>query len=1176
MAGEEKLKRIGESVARALGGGEGGPPVLPVEAPAPIGVEVEPPKPEKKSFIAATTEKLTAFVEKVSKGVPEAAKKFVREGERPRDARVLSVVEELLDMDEAELADPASLRRVGEKLIHIIQEAGPRSETGREAKKYLSRITAEHKSLADLRHQAEAVIREGASSVDRLFDPSRDDLAGTGLDEKLKEFQQLLRYDEGPLHDTHKISQYIEDIKKMGYKYNIPERQVSEAVRRLQAVIDETRGNPSNRQDGWVGGSGSPGERKRRIASGKNWIYDTDEHGNIIEPQDETDTEGRIVKDRSSLRSTLQQINGLATTADSRDLASAYEVLTELPAKTDGVIEAADLEHYKQRIKEYYATMNSERFNLTPEIIRKLEDPMTRDEVFFERIKVVLDDADNPSHKSMNLYRENELDMFLHAVSRLPSGEKMVTRFNNLKNAIFAFHDLDFYTRGASGDIKSYKTAAHYFQNAFAVQALSDPIVETMLQSYEQALKMIRNNNDGYIPPGLVSYSPKTGENYWDQLTMRIFEEKVKAGLIFDYKRGEHGFGELTKDGRVFKVGTKFNEEDLERQKLRILASMRMAKGMGILNNQLLEIFAFSKTPGYDNPEFGTSKLVFSSKAYEGIARWFNPMADWFGKYKMGDNIFAPFFATIIGADTNMLIDFLRFKPRDWQAVVKNAAEGTLDKYLKERYGAKSKMLLRNLESFAFSGRFGPLSGWGEKDTTIDFTDLDREREGGALRMFKAKSWAEGRLSQELGETKWTKIKHTREGEELLDRYANAYKTWLWAQTTLRSPTIVAGHVRVPGEPYMVDAKRSLPRKLRSVVIEGILGINIERDVASEATPSFDKKFLAERISLLESDVMAVQQAALLGGPDHRPRDIRDEDFALLSGDRRIAIDGREEVVDEATRRKQAKLYFEMVRDRMLGNIKTTQQWKDALGVSMNADGKLSISKWRDTEHVFGHANGLLSEDLVSEKQAIHIGMEDVQWRYMDLEALGERNWARRANDLEARSNTIMAMIGHLDTIRPHPNVEEIAKSLEKVYISEKDHDPNEAHKFTYLWAKATGEIYRQRAFGTLPYVGRLVARFIPTSIAQIIYGVEHGAFWSVNNERQYVAAVQQFAHLPHDHIDAAGSEHPYNIHRLEKDLVATRAFAIAEMIFIGFAIAAVITAAAAASKGIEEEGKHR
>lgn len=239
MAGEEKLKTIAEAVARALGSGEGQAP--PMEAPAPPEVAFEAPKPAKKSFITATTEKLKAFAEKVTKGVPEAAKKIVHEGERPRDARLLSIVEEIVDADETALADPSYMRRVGEKLVYLMRDAGPVSETAREAYTYLRRITTEHKSLADLRFQAEAVLREGKTAVDRLFDPSQgDELVGTGLDEKLEEYQQMLRYDEGPLHNTHHIAQYVEEVKKEGLRRGIDTRQVKEAVRRLQDVITET------------------------------------------------------------------------------------------------------------------------------------------------------------------------------------------------------------------------------------------------------------------------------------------------------------------------------------------------------------------------------------------------------------------------------------------------------------------------------------------------------------------------------------------------------------------------------------------------------------------------------------------------------------------------------------------------------------------------------------------------------------------------------------------------------------------------------------------------------------------------------------------------------------------------------------------------------------------------
>ena len=96
MAGEETLKRVAESVARALGGGgpEGAmPPVTQEMTELPV-------RPERKSFVEAAAEKIKEFTEKLSKGTSETAKKFVKEGDRPRDARVLSVVQELIDAPE--------------------------------------------------------------------------------------------------------------------------------------------------------------------------------------------------------------------------------------------------------------------------------------------------------------------------------------------------------------------------------------------------------------------------------------------------------------------------------------------------------------------------------------------------------------------------------------------------------------------------------------------------------------------------------------------------------------------------------------------------------------------------------------------------------------------------------------------------------------------------------------------------------------------------------------------------------------------------------------------------------------------------------------------------------------------------------------------------------------------
>ena len=237
MAGEETLKRVAESVARALGGGgpEGAmPPVTQEMTELPV-------RPERKSFVEAAAEKIKEFTEKLSKGTSETAKKFVKEGDRPRDARVLSVVQELIDAPEEVLADPTAMRRVGEKLLRIMDESGS-GDTAREAHKYLRRITAEHASLADLRLQGDVLSQW--SAVDRLYDPDgRDALTGSGLDEKLKAYQQMLRYDEGALHDTHKIAEHIQKIKEEGVARNIPSEQVKDSVKRLTDVIRESKQN---------------------------------------------------------------------------------------------------------------------------------------------------------------------------------------------------------------------------------------------------------------------------------------------------------------------------------------------------------------------------------------------------------------------------------------------------------------------------------------------------------------------------------------------------------------------------------------------------------------------------------------------------------------------------------------------------------------------------------------------------------------------------------------------------------------------------------------------------------------------------------------------------------------------------------------------------------------------
>jgi hypothetical protein len=437
--------------------------------------------------------------------------------------------------------------------------------------------------------------------------------------------------------------------------------------------------------------------------------------------------------------------------------------------------------------------------------------------------------------------------------------------------------------------------------------------------------------------------------------------------------------------------------------------------------------------------------------------------------------------------------------------------------------------------------------------------------------------------------------------EHLVDEYKRAYKMWVWVQTTMRSPTMVAGSVRVaadkdnPLSTISVSGEKR-PRLLRNVIIQKILGINVERDVASEQTPSEHQKGLMKQIELLEGDVMLLQQKALNGGPDGAPRDIDlAADLTAIEGTITLKIDGRDMVVDQGSRREHAKRYIEAVREKMLGEW-SYADWVRELGVQLGADGQvvltedaytktsyMQLSKAAGGNHIADRAGreakALINLNLIDTGRPLHMGLEDVQWRYFDLEALGERHWARRGNDLEARSRSIMAMIKHIDTLRPHPDLKEMAKTLEEIYNAEKDHDPNEAHKFIFLMAKATGEMYREANYGKIPILGRVLSTFTESSIAQQIFGADHGAHWSTNNMREFLSMVSNATKLPHHHLDKAGNIHDYNMAKLEKELGATKFWAIMEMALIGSALTVAAVSLAAAAKGADdikdEKGGH-
>ncbi len=122
--------------------------------------------------------------------------------------------------------------------------------------------------------------------------------------------------------------------------------------------------------------------------------------------------------------------------------------------------------------------------------------------------------------------------------------------------------------------------------------------------------------------------------------------KRAKAGLIREVARDS--IGNPIKDratanqpDRFRYNGTFVFDENDEATVNRLNASMRIGKGTGLVTMRLLEIFAFSRTPGYNTRPGG---LTFSSSPYEGIARYLNPMEALIGKFKMGDQIHNVFF----------------------------------------------------------------------------------------------------------------------------------------------------------------------------------------------------------------------------------------------------------------------------------------------------------------------------------------------------------------------------------------------------------------------------------------------------------------------------------------------------------------------------------------------------
>ncbi|OGG09505.1 hypothetical protein A2154_02295 [Candidatus Gottesmanbacteria bacterium RBG_16_43_7] len=899
-------------------------------------------------------------------------------------------------------------------------------------------------------------------------------------------------------------------------------------------------------------------------------------------------------------------------------------------------------EAVSRRAQEIFHKMKGNRFELDPNLVVAMTEGLSaaavRDREFYKRIIKILENPNEESRHQMNLYDQADWDTFIEVVKGVKNidpktgkriGLMLADHYHNLFQTVTELSNMEYWGNHASGDVENLSKAANFMQNQFAIEAYSDLHVEDMMQCYEMAIKVLRDSDGQWIDPSLAVFDPKSYNNFLDQLTIQFFKTRVQLGAVRDYVRDPvTGIPERSLDetgGRTLKRSDKSYEfeADEETRELRMLCSLRLAKGAYVLNNRAPELFAFTRTPGVDMEGYENKIPIFSSKVMGGLSRWDNPMSEWLLMYGFGDVLHKDFFNQLLGAHGSPEGRALTWSLDESIEAVDMLSSGDSEKF-KARFGDNATRVLDMIEDFSFSGRHGPLSMWGTIDTTLNWTSKEYERLGGSIRISMVPVWVEKILKPEfeaahkknnwgkthmgdqwynatLGEGGWGE--HNK-WKERYDKYTRIYKTWIWTQTIMRNSTGVASHVWVDYKANDGMHHGKLRSKifreiftaedLRDFKIEGqtVPELVVERDVASTGAMTEDKKDLLMRISIVDGDVGAVQRYAMNIGK--QPENVTEVDFkACIKDDDNIKLfaGGKEVVITGKRRREQATDFWKKVQREMLGKaIGDTSggwdfnDWHREL--NPNWGGKkgeeISFGNTEQIDEIFNkarvasknaHVEHRLTEDFVDKKIQIHFGTEDTQWSYLDMSSLGPRQWGRRWGDKLTRAKTTSLGLKHFDLIVGKPKMEDLIKSLQEMGTSEKGHDPKEAAKFAYVFGVATHNMYKQSLLAGFPLVGRLLPSLgIPMSIVQKRLGTDSGTYWSINNTLEFSEKLGETRVIPEKRIIAGRDFGPYTMERLRKDIGASKILAATEMFIIGYVIAAALTSLLAVKEGIEED----
>lgn len=383
-----------------------------------------------------------------------------------------------------------------------------------------------------------------------------------------------------------------------------------------------------------------------------------------------------------------------------------------------------------------------------------------RDQVFLKLHTGVLTFKRDSSQDTFGLYQRGDFDSFISFLkNRMPHridkktgntvAMAVTTHYTNLSNAIRLSRDIDYNASQPGADIQILQRIAALYQNEYVIEAMSIPAVEQAYRCIEDTLTLIKDANDGYIPPGLIEYDAVGRTSYLDDQAQVMLKKIAENLQVYDIKRDEDNsfLHVVEKDGRTIAIDRDRPDKmrDMIREDhegLQLAMYMTLAKGFHMGTARLLEMIANSKVPGSDHPVDGMPGF-HSMAGYEGVASALNYMSLVIEKFKIGGFKYFHLMNMMLPKDQHLPVDSIN--AREAVEVYLAYRDGTLA----EKFPNAKRLL--DLTNFSkISSALGSVSIWRYLDATIDWSDKALELLGGPVRIILSKNYAEKKIKEFL------------------------------------------------------------------------------------------------------------------------------------------------------------------------------------------------------------------------------------------------------------------------------------------------------------------------------------------------------------------------------------------------------------------------------------------